>query len=272
MNIRLATKIRLLLLGFLLSLPMLCSALEPKSPAYSFFMPPKNWLMADPKTLPPRVKISFLSKISSGYCPSINLATEKVKLSLKEYLQAIKKIHEADPESRWREIGKIRTQAGVAALTEFDTQCEWGPVRLIQMILIQDNTAYILTGSALKEEFSKHYADFEIAFRSFHVTGDLFSVIPDTSRKAALQEQCKNLQEAFRKQPSELTWEEVFASDTFQKEHWMPFQSKVIANFSDLGAPWQVEMLQFAKETFALDRISSAHYKNTQIRFEEVKK
>src|SRR5271163_2722042 len=87
----------------------------------AYFLPPAGWEIADPKFLAKRVQIAFLKKKKEGFSPSINLAIEQVEISEKEYLNAVKIIHEGDRNNRWRLLGKVRTAAGIAQLTEIDT-------------------------------------------------------------------------------------------------------------------------------------------------------
>jgi len=140
-------------------------AVENASVSECFFLPPKNWEIADPRSLSPRVKIAFIKNTGKGLCPSINLAVEQTQVSLSDYLKAVKAIHEQDRNNRWRALGKVRTAAGLAQLTEIDSSSEWGSVRLLQLILLKSGTAYVLTAAALKEEFSDFYKEFQSAFR-----------------------------------------------------------------------------------------------------------
>lgn len=136
------------------------------------FTPPKDWTTADPKCLAPRVKSAYVGKNNSGFCPSINLATEEVSITVEEYLKVVKKLYALDRDIRWRDLGKIQTKAGSARLTEIDTKTEFGNIRMLQMILVKEGQAYIMTAAASKENFSQHYKDFEQAFRSFDIPKD----------------------------------------------------------------------------------------------------
>ncbi len=130
------------------------------------FAAPKHWTSVDPKLLLPSVKISFLKEGEKGFCPSINLAVEKIEIKESAYLKIVKKMHESNPQNRWRSLGKIQTKAGMALLTEVDTKNKMGDVRLLQMILVKKEHVYVITASALKEEFAQYYQDFKTAFES----------------------------------------------------------------------------------------------------------
>jgi hypothetical protein len=190
---------------------------------FCYFIPPQGWDIADPSKLSPRVKIAFVGKSTKGLLPSCNLATEKVSISLKDYLAAVKKIHEADPNTKWRDLGAFQTPLGQGKLTEVETKIGAGLARRMQLIVIYEGTAYILTVGALKEEFSKHYQTFEEVLRSLTVTSDLASVV------------AKEKQTQLKPQ---------------MQESWESFQQRVITDFSEMGAYWQILFLQEKKKGF----------------------
>jgi hypothetical protein len=163
--------------------------------SYCFFHPPSGWEITDPSTLSPRVKIRFVKPKSKGFCPSINLTVESTSVSLSEYLKAVKTIHEQDKGNQWRQLGKVHTTAGVAQLTQIDTSSEWGTIRMLQLILIKEGSAYLLTAAALKEEFSKFYQEIQTSFRSLNLTNDLFQPIAQLEKKELLLEKKQKLLE-----------------------------------------------------------------------------
>ncbi len=221
--------------------------LTPSSLCY--FTPPQGWEIADPKTLSPRVKIAFIKNTGKGFCPSINLATEETSASLNDYLKAVKAIHEQDRNNHWRALGKVRTQAGLAQLTEIDSSSQWGPIRILQLIFMKDGSAYVLTAAALKEEFSDYYKEIQSAFRSLTLSFDLISNIPQLERREIVKQSQQQLIEAAEKiltasaEPVTL-----FADPLFQEKHWLPFQRTIIDNFNDMGAFWQVLLLRNIQE------------------------
>ena len=129
----------------------LAQAVETTEVSQCFFISPENWDIADPGTLSPKVKIAFLKNSGKGFCPSINLAIEETDVSLSDYLKAVKAIHEQDRNNHWRPLGKVRTAAGLAQLTEIDSTTEWGPVRILQLILMRDKRVYVLTAQPLEK-------------------------------------------------------------------------------------------------------------------------
>lgn len=148
----------------LLSLPLLGNDF--------FFTPPKEWKPLNSVEIQKKyhhVKLGYTGKSKKGLPPSLNLAIEKIgTLSLVEYLNAVKQIHESDAHNlEWKNLGSFSTQAGKATLTQVERRTEWGKVLLLQLIFIANQNAYVLTASALKEEFVLFYKEFETAFRSF---------------------------------------------------------------------------------------------------------
>lgn len=165
-----------------------------------FFIPPQGWEFANPEMLAPRVHVCFLGKSSKGLSPSVNLATEPVHLSLDAYIEEVRKIHAADPNSRWRDLGKFNTRLGNGRLTELESTTEMGIARLVQLIVIKDRVAYILTASALKEEFSKYYKTFDQVLRSLQFTSNLIESLPSQSQRLALQQLVQTIESNFSNQ------------------------------------------------------------------------
>lgn len=216
---------------------------------FSYITPPKGWEIANPKFLAKSVQIAFLKKSLSGFCPSINLAVEKSNLSLPEYLNVIRQIHESDKRNRWRQLGKVHTLSGIGQLTEIDTTTEFGPVRMLQLILVKQGYTYVVTAAALKEEIAQHYQEFQSAFRSLQVTSDLISTVPQMERRDSLKERSEQLIS---------TWQNILQQGTatlldpgFQKDHWTPFQNSIVQDFQDMGSHWQVLFLKNLQEKMA---------------------
>jgi hypothetical protein len=216
----------------------IANAVETASASHCYFVPPPQWEIADPSTLSPKVKIAFLKTSNKGFCPSINLAIEETDVSLSEYLKAVKTIHEQDRKNQWRALGKVRTAAGMAQLTEIDSTTEWGPVRILQLILIKDKYAYVVTAAALKEEMSNYYKEVQAAFRSLTISHDLLQNIPQQERRDMLKDQQTVLFAAASSEKS------FFEDPVFLEKNLIPFQKMVIDNFTDMGAFWQILVLR----------------------------
>ena len=108
----------------------------------------------------------------------------------------------------------MNTPAGSARLTEIDSHSEWGPIRLLQLITIRDGTAYILTGAALKEEFSQFSQEFKKAFHSLNIASDLLEAIPQAERRASI----KKILEG-------------------ENKDWKLFQNFILHDFDDMERP-----------------------------------
>jgi hypothetical protein len=245
-----------------------------------FFIPPKKWEIANPEILAPRVHICFLGKSSKGLAPSINLASEKVDISLDAYIEEVRKIHAADPNSRWRDLGKYKTLLGEGRLTELETHAETGIVRMVQLIVIKDHVAYILTAGALKEEFPKYYKLFDQTLRSMQSSKDLIESYSSKESRQKLSMLVQNVEQQFKAakftQPdiagvfkkefrmdlppasflnraiktldkqfkTAVKDNDAFNSKDFQESAWQPFEKKVINDFTEMGPYWQILLLQ----------------------------
>ena len=215
-----------------------------QEPYQCFFIPPKGWDLADQSKLSPRVKICFIGKSSNNLLPSVNLATEEVDISLKAYIDIVKSDCERDPNCVWRDLGKYNTPLGEGRLTEREVKTKWGVSRQIQLIVIKDQKAYILTAGALKEEFSRHYQVFEAVLRSLTLTEDLTASLILPEKKELLQKLIGNLQTEFAAATTAASIQQAFESKNFQKEFWKPFQQKIINDFTEMGAYWQILLLR----------------------------
>lgn len=139
------------------------------------FTPPQGWRLADKKTLPKHVLVMVVGKGAKDYPPSMNLGYDVYKGSLKEYFKIIKEIN-ASQGCQLKDLGTIPTAAGPASLSQFDEKTAWGEVRQMHAIILKDGVAYILTASALKDEFSKFYQEF---FKSMQTLR--FGTVPASS-------------------------------------------------------------------------------------------
>ena len=150
--------------------PSLSSDLSRENEVIATFIPPKGWHLANKEALQrvPSVKVMVVGKSTQAFPPSINLSTESFKGSLKEYLKIVKAMNDSKGYE-WKNLGMIETQSGPANLSQVDTQSQWGIVRMMHVILIKDEKVYILTASALKDEFSNFYKEFFDSLKSLKV-------------------------------------------------------------------------------------------------------
>jgi hypothetical protein len=148
-------------------------------------------------------------------------------------------------------LGKLHTASGEAQLTEIDTTTHWGPIRILQSILLKDGRAYIVTAAAHKQDFCNFYRDFQEAFHSLTVTNDLFDTIPQLERRTSIRRDQEELIQNWKQiiMPFGSSSEEFFNCDDFQKNHWTPFQKKIEEGFEDMGCFWQILVLIHVRKT-----------------------
>ena len=142
-----------------------------KEPGAIVFTPPEGWHLADTKNLPQHVQMMVVGKGKHEFPPSINLSTEEFDGTIKDYLKIVKEIN-ASQGSDWKDLGIIRTPAGEGSLSQADVVTEWGPVRMLHVILSKNGLIYILTAAALKDEFPKFYKTFFDSLRSVQINKD----------------------------------------------------------------------------------------------------
>lgn len=133
------------------------------------FTPPTGWRQVDKNTLSPSILAMVVGKGSHELPPSINLAFQNESGTLKQFLRFVKEVNQADGVE-WKDLGQIKTLAGNASLSQLEIRTEWGVIQEMQVIYVKDNTAYILTAGALKDEFPKFYKDFFASLRSLNIT------------------------------------------------------------------------------------------------------
>jgi len=190
---------------------------------YCYFIPPPNWEIAQLKNPSPHVKIGFIGKGSTTFRPSINLATEEIDVSLKEYVKAVKELQLADPTTKWRDLGKFPMEGGTGRLTEMSTSSPWGELQVFQAFLVKEGTVYILTAAILKEDLPKFHAPLLSSFRSLTFIDDLWTPIADSQRRSEFQA--------------------LFTSLGTEEGKWEKLQSCVSA-LAELGPYWQFLALQ----------------------------
>lgn len=144
-----------------------------------YFQPPAGWEIAQSKQRSPYIYIGFFGPSSSQFRPSLNLATEEIDVSLKEYVQAVLEIHRSDRNVQCRNLGTFAMQGGEGKLLEITHRNGWGVSKLLQAILVKEKTAYILTASASNDDFAHLKESILQSMRSFQIIDDLSSPIRD---------------------------------------------------------------------------------------------
>lgn len=200
--------------------------------AICYFQPPESWECAIPEKLSESVQIGFLGKGKRELPPSINLATEKTDCSLKEYVKIVKELHEKEMHISWRDLGDFTFRAGKGRLGEITASSPFGEIKMLQGILVKDGWAYVLTGSALREEFPEFRGAILAALRSLSLSADLFSAISNP----ASQEMLKQLFEQFNS----------LESPSLQKQEWESLQKILSKEFAQMGQYWHYLVLKEA--------------------------
>lgn len=162
----------LLLLSLFILIPSCCHAEEPpthslttSSPQALLFDPPSGWHHAEKPGDSPYVKLFIVGTGKKNYPPSINLCIEPYSGSLTDYMKRVQKINQEEGGT-WKDLGSLQTPAGKGNLSQLDVLTQFGTVRMLHFILVDNGHAYILTAAALREEFPLNYKDFFTAIRS----------------------------------------------------------------------------------------------------------
>ncbi len=204
------------------------------------FDPPTGWRLADSTKLPGSVKIMVIGKGKTEFPPSMNLGIDRHEGTLKTYLAKIKEINTSQG-IEWKDLGTIQTEAGTASLSQIDTTTEWGDVRLMHTILLADGQAYILTASALKEEFPLFYKDFFAAMRSLKLNRGYLEMVKVPAKQAELQKAIQKVkldwQELAAK--NKLNGAQLFEDQEVQKKIWAPFRDTLKNDFAEMGPGWR---------------------------------
>jgi hypothetical protein len=216
-------------------------------PGAILITPPKGWQAADPALLPPKVKFMVVGKGKGTYPPSINLGTEPYKGTTKDYLKMVKQVNES-LGAECKDLGKIKTKSGSASLSQVDMNTEWGPVRMLHVVLVKNRTVYVITAGALKNEFHHYYKDFFDTIKSIRFNPDIFELVADSQKRRNLEqrydrliEQHESIKKRMNKEASNLA---VFESADFQLNCWQPFMQIIEQDYKDLGESWKEQAMQ----------------------------
>lgn len=242
-------KFALLVTAFIFSISLLTAVEKKENEAVVLFTPPSGWFIGDQKALPASVKVMVVGKGQSAFPPSMNLSTQTYEGTLKQYLKIVKSINDSQGYE-WKDLGTIKTEAGIASLSQVDTRNEWGVVRQMHVILLKNGNIYILTAAALKDEFPKFYKEFFDAFHTLRVNQSIFDMLSTPESKKKLQEGIDQVdsqwrllitqkQQATPDSPVNEIKEQIFSSEEFQKKTWKPFKELIERDYKEMGQPWQ---------------------------------
>lgn len=217
------------------------------------FQPPSGWHLADPKALPPSVKVMVVGKGKHEFPPSINLATEQYAGTLKQYLKTIKAINDSQG-AVWKDLGAIQTEAGAASLSQADVKTEWGETRMMHVVFLKNGIVYILTAASLKDEFPQYYKEFFSSLRSLRINKNAFEMVSNAQKRSKLETATENLKKAWQAQydkiqqasanvAKEQLAKDAFENGDFQKTHWEPFKVMLQQDYQEMNPVWHSYLL-----------------------------
>ena len=128
---------------------------------------PQGWeCVTDQSQLPKKVQMLAICPKKSKFTPSINIASEETDQNLNEYMETAQLYHESEGITQVTKLGQIPTKAGPAQLIQIDRTTDFGQVRFLQAALIQNEMAYVVTATCLKDEFSTYCGSFFESIKS----------------------------------------------------------------------------------------------------------
>ncbi|MBI3211112.1 MAG: hypothetical protein HYZ47_00260 [Simkania negevensis] len=215
-------------------------------PFFCYFEQPPGWILVKDPSPFPSTQIGFVESKRSHFTSSISLTVKKTSYNLKEYIEKAKAFFQKDAERKWREVGPMQTKSGEAILSQIDIEKGWGSFRELQCTTVQGGYVFVLSGVSVKSrtggEHLKYYDIFLNAFRSFHITPDLFSSVTNNQKKRALEMQIQSLQQAFSKKPKN---QELPLS---KEPLWNLLEKFLFTQFEQEGKCWQIMALKKIQE------------------------
>ncbi|NGX34472.1 MAG: hypothetical protein K1060chlam1_00825 [Candidatus Anoxychlamydiales bacterium] len=159
----------------------------------AFFIPPKDWVIINPKTYTPYMKAAFTKNEKAICRPTMNFSIQETDFTLDEYTNEAKRAHEIDPNITYTILGNIDFKESKATLSEVSKTANSIDYKILQLILVKEKNAYILTAACKKEDRIDYYPIFINSFKSFELTDDLFSKISSASKKNTLLQKYNSL-------------------------------------------------------------------------------
>lgn len=233
----------------------------PQLPEMCSFTIPDGWQQEKSTRIVDPTKILVKTeKDAISLAPSINLVIEKIDMTLPEYTNLIKGLYEYVDDAEWNDLGNINTKAGQARLTMIDMEHKYGPIRIMQLSFVKDGILYLITNTALKNDFQKHYQNFFNAMRSFTIYDDIADIPQNNENRAEValkNNQAKEIWSTIYQQVKEenpnLTpnaiAEKVFENEQFQ-EQWKPLQQTFKESTTNIGPVWQSYILERLQKNY----------------------
>ncbi len=132
---------------------------------------PSSWQCIDDSTqLPENVAVVFISNKSNNgsLTPTINVSTETTQLNQEHYVFEALKYHNSQEGNLQSYVFDILpTPSGASHVLRSERLTQFGEVTFLQGILVNKQKAYVITGSATKEQFGFLFPVFLKAISSF---------------------------------------------------------------------------------------------------------
>jgi hypothetical protein len=130
---------------------------------------PDAWDQVDTKESPSTVKLILRGKGDYDLPPTMNVAVEQVAatMSLNQYLECVQTLHKSNPTRRCSVLGALPGGREPLQLVQVEMESPWGPVNMLQAIMVRDKIAYVITASARQEEFGQQLPTFIKTLQSF---------------------------------------------------------------------------------------------------------
>jgi hypothetical protein len=180
------------------------------------------------------------------------LILEPTELSKEAYLSMIKKSIEESAFGSMKDLGEFPSEAGSLQLFESIVPTKWGPVKMLQGVMVKNKNAYILTATLQEGEFSSFSQDIYEAFRSFSIEKDIYEMLDSKSQRKALRLLASDIKEKFQSaclnhlpnaiSPQDPLSLQIFESEKFQNEVWKPLEEKLRVSFCDMNANWRSQV------------------------------
>jgi hypothetical protein len=158
------------LLAFFIALAMPLVAVDFKALDHNCSISvPEAWEQVNNEMAPGSVKLILRGKGDYELPPTMNVAVEPVAatMSIDQYVECVQTLHRSNPLHRCSHLGQLPGGREKMELMQLQLDSQWGPVEMLQGLLVRDQVAYVVTVSARQEEFGKQLPTFIKTLQSF---------------------------------------------------------------------------------------------------------
>ena len=129
---------------------------------------PDQWGIVNPEHYDPGILWLAAGSTRDGFTPTLNCAYEETSLSHADYVSAVQRQYPADS---WRKLGDFPTSSGTGALLCLDGDADTpsGRTKLLQLILVNDGLATVLTASTLATHWQETLQEMRPIMRSLRI-------------------------------------------------------------------------------------------------------